>query len=195
MKNRKKNDVSNLSQKLWIVIGLLAFLAAIVIVATMGADKMVAPVYHAPAQIPPRQDIASGSLQDQGQQLVVQEGSTVRNDVMPMTPDKSRQNDKVDKELLPEKVIKLDIANFTWQPAEFTVKPGEAVTIAVTSADSATYIFAFDDPSLQVVRIGVAPGETRTMTFNAPTINGEYTFKSDMRGHANRGAVGKMIVK
>jgi len=194
MKNQKNANPGGLSQKLWVVIGLLIFLAAVAIIATINRNKEVGLDNRQPQQTQTT-GLAPGTNQVEGNQVVDQEGSTVRNDVKPMSSVVTRQSEKVVKENLPTTVIKLDIGNFTWSPTEFTVKAGETVSIAVTSTDNITYVFAFDDPLLGSIKVGVSPGETRTITFDAPTKTGEYTFKSDMRGHASRGAVGKMIVK
>jgi cytoskeletal protein RodZ len=101
----------------------------------------------------------------------------------PVSPDK-----------LPASTIKLAINSTSISPAEFTVKAGQAVALAVTSSDSIE-IFKFDDPALAAVAVGLEPRQTRVITFNAPEKAGEYIFYSDFAGHRNSGATGNMIVK
>jgi uncharacterized cupredoxin-like copper-binding protein len=125
--------------------------------------------------------------------VVTQEGVEVKNDVVPGTPEAPQQSNPVSPEALPSAAVKLNVSASGYSPNQFTVKAGAPVTLSVTS-DTQTHIFMFDDPSLSAVAVGVAPGETRAITFNAPTKKGEYTFKCDVPGHAGRGETGKMVV-
>ncbi|MEW6617219.1 MAG: cupredoxin domain-containing protein [Patescibacteria group bacterium] len=126
--------------------------------------------------------------------VVTNEGIEVKNDVVPGTPQAPQQSNPVAPEALPSAAIKLDVSASGYAPNQFTVKAGAPVTLSVTASDNQTHIFMFDDASLSAVAIGVAPKETRAITFNAPTSKGEYTFKCDVPGHAGRGETGKMIV-
>jgi hypothetical protein len=98
---------------------------------------------------------------------------------------------------LPSSTIKLTVTSSAFSPNEFTVNRGQAVSLAVTNINTTTYseVFRFDDSSLEAVVLGLAKGQTKTITFNAPTKAGEYVFFSDMFDHRAQGAVGKMIVK
>ncbi len=117
-----------------------------------------------------------------------------KNDVTPGTPEAPQQSNPVSPEALPSAAIKLSVSASGYSPNQFTVKAGAPVTLSVTASDSQTHIFMFDDASLSAVAVGVAPGETRAITFNAPTKKGDYTFKCDVPGHAGRGETGKMVV-
>lgn len=127
--------------------------------------------------------------------VVTDTGEEVRTDVSPMSAEAPRQTLPVEKEALEGKAIMLDITASGYSPAEFTVKKGEAITIALTSADQWSHNIKFSDPSLQSAGIAVSAGTTRAVTFNAPATAGEYNFSCDIPGHAARGEVGKMIVE
>ena len=127
-------------------------------------------------------------------EVVTPEGKVTKNDTIPGTPEAPQQSNPVSPEALPSAAIKLEVSGSGYSPNQFTVKAGAPVTLSVTATDNQTHIFMFDDPSLSAVAIGVAPKETRAITFNAPTKKGEYSFKCDVPGHAGRGETGKMIV-
>lgn len=103
----------------------------------------------------------------------------------------------IDSKDIPKSAIKLDVTSNSFSPAEFTVNRGQAVNFAVTNVNETTFseVVRFDDPTLTAVVLGLAKGETRSITFNAPDKAGEYLFYSDMFNHREQGAEGKMIVK
>lgn len=125
--------------------------------------------------------------------VVTKEGVEVKNDAIPGTPEAPQQSNPVSLNSVPSSAVKLTVTASGFSPASFTVGSGDAVTLSVTSGDKYTHIFSFDDPSLSAVAVGLAPNETRVITFNAPA-SGEYTFSCGVPGHAGRGEVGKMIV-
>ncbi len=127
--------------------------------------------------------------------VITPQGNEVKNDANPMSQEAPRQTLPLDKAELPASTIKLDVNASGWSPNEFRVKAGAPVTLAVSSIDQYTHIFKFQDPALSAVAIGLNPGETRAMTFNAPKTPGEYPFFCDVPGHAGRGETGKMIVE
>ncbi len=127
--------------------------------------------------------------------VVTPTGEVANNAAIPMSPEAPQQTAPVTKDTLPASVIKLDVTAAGFNPSSFEVKKGAPVTFSLTSADDITHVFMFDSPELSAVAIGVSPGETRAITFNAPATAGEYTFRCDVPGHAARGEVGKMIVK
>jgi len=129
--------------------------------------------------------------------VVTPAGQAVSNDAQAGTGSAPQQSFPMKAEDLPKSTIKLDVVSSGFTPKEFTVKPGQAVSLAVSNVNESTFseVFRFDDPSLSAVVLGLAKGETKTITFNAPTKAGEYTFFSDMFDHRAQGAVGKMIVK
>lgn len=127
--------------------------------------------------------------------VLTQTGEVAQNNLIPMAPGAPQQTAPVSKDQIPASAVKLDVSAAGFSPSEFTVKPGAPVTLSVSSIDASTHVFMFDEFGLSAVAIGVGPGETRAITFNAPTKVGDYTFRCDVPGHGGRGEVGKMIVK
>src|SRR3989344_761226 len=127
--------------------------------------------------------------------VVTPSGQVADNSAEPGTAAAPQQSAPITKTEAPAASIKVDMGNSTFSPKEFTAKAGAATTLVVTSIDTQTHVFKFRDPSLQAVAVGIAPGETRLITFNAPTKAGDYEFFCDVPGHVARGEVGKMIVK
>ena len=125
-------------------------------------------------------------------EVVTPEGKPVELDAPPGSPDAPQQTGPLSE--APEKSVKLDVSAEGFSPQEITVSSGDAVTLSVTSADTQTHVFKFRDESLRGVALGLSPGETRAIVFNAPE-KGEYEFYCDVPGHDTRGEVGKMIVK
>lgn len=128
--------------------------------------------------------------------VVTSEGKATVNNVSPMGPNAPQQTSALaPTEKLAASVIKISVTSAGFNPAQFSTNAGAPTTIAVTSGDKSTHILMFDSADLSAVAVGAGPGETRAITFNAPTKAGEYTFRCDIPGHAGRGEVGKMIVK
>lgn len=101
---------------------------------------------------------------------------------------------------LPASTIRLEITSFSITPAEFTVSPGQLLNLAVTNINdqngsTLSEVFRFDDPSLKAIVLGLAKGETKSISFNAPSTPGEYVFYSSQFNHRAQGAEGKMIVQ
>jgi len=212
--------MANNKKKLFILLGVLVVVAIIIVVAaTQGQKNVPAPSTNEVEQTPTEEN--APALEEPGlteeeinpvlkdstvvipganpitkdNKVVTSEGKETKNDVTPMSPEAPQQTAPVAKEELSKEVLQLGVSASGWNPAEFTVKKGEAVSLAITSTDTFTHVFKFDDPSLSAVAVGVGPAETRAISFNAPTQAGEYTFRCDVPGHAGRGEVGKMIVK
>ncbi|MBU4370126.1 cupredoxin domain-containing protein [Patescibacteria group bacterium] len=131
-------------------------------------------------------------VSDKGE-VLTSEGVPVDNTALPGSPEAPKQSRALDETEIPASAVKLTVTANGFSPSEFTVKPGQAVTLSVTSGDK-THVFKFDDNALQAVAVGVAGGETRAITFNAPTA-GDYTFYCDVPGHRGRGETGVMHVK
>lgn len=162
------------------------------VTGTDGTPAEVVPLEEkdgAKAQVP------GGSLVTKDNKVITTEGIVTENNAVPASPTAPKQTPVIPKESLPASVTKLDVSAAGFSPNSFTVKAGAPVTLAVTSADRSTHVFFFDDASLSAVAIGIDPGTTRAITFNAPSKAGEYTFRCDVPGHAQRGETGKMIVK
>lgn len=80
-----------------------------------------------------------------------------------------------------------------FEPNEFFVSPGQEFTLTLTAQSVSPVVLTFYDPTMAAVAIGCGPGDTRYVTFKAPTKAGEYIFVNDVFG--KRDQVGKMIVK
>lgn len=121
-------------------------------------------------------------------------GEPVKSEALPGSPEAPKQSGALSEAEVPEAAVKLTATTTGFEPNEFSVTAGQAVTLAITSGDR-THVFKFDDPSLQGVAIGVAGNETRAITFKAPASSGDYTFYCDVPGHRGRGETGVMHVK
>ncbi|MBM3257599.1 MAG: hypothetical protein FJY98_04805 [Candidatus Liptonbacteria bacterium] len=107
-------------------------------------------------------------------------------------PELPGQSLPITETQIPKSAIKLSVERSGFTPASFTVQRNQTVVVSLTSPGNRSHTFLFDDPSLSAVAVGVAPGETRVITFTAPAKAGNYTFRSNVPGDA---AVGTMIVK
>lgn len=129
--------------------------------------------------------------------VVTQQGQAVNNAAEAATGEAPQSSFPIAPEDAPKSAIKLTVTSSSFTPNEFTVNRGQAVSLVITNVNETTFseIFRFDDANLAGVVVGLAKGETKSITFNAPTSAGEYTFYSSMFNHREQGAVGKMIVK
>lgn len=132
------------------------------------------------------------SLVTEGGDVVTETGEPVKMDAEPGSPEAPQQSEPLSE--APKDSVEVGVSAAGFNPAEFTVNSGDAITLSITSADSQTHIFKFRDESLKGVAVGIAPGETRAISFNAPA-KGEYEFYCDVPGHDSRGEHGVMIVK
>lgn len=110
-------------------------------------------------------------------------------------PEKPMQSWPLEKSEIPKEAIKIGVTAEGFSLSSFEVKKGEEVVLSVTSRDEWIHIFKFKDSSLAEIAMGLAPGETRAITFYAPSEPGEYPFLCDMPVHEKRGEKGVMIVK
>lgn len=221
MENGNNSSPKMNKKKMMIIVAALAVVVVIALVVLLtnkkGAEnnEPVAPanenteqstevtgVDGTPAEVVPLEEkdgakaqVPGGSLVTKDNKVITTEGIVTENNAVPASPTAPKQTPVIPKESLPASVTKLDVSATGFSPNSFEVKAGAPVTLAVTSADRSTHVFFFDDASLSAVAIGIDPGTTRAITFNAPSKAGEYTFRCDVPGHAQRGETGKMIVK
>lgn len=129
--------------------------------------------------------------------VVNQEGNEVKTDVAYNSPEAPKQTQALSEEEQQEIVqaTKLTLDANGFNPREFRIGTGEALTITLTGFQDSSHVFAFADPALSAVYINVRPGETRAVTFNAPSEPGQYEFFCDFPGHRGRGETGVMIVE
>lgn len=131
-------------------------------------------------------------------EVVTKTGETAVNDVAPGDQSAPQESYPIDPAVsLPQSSIKLAVTSSSFSPKEFTVNRGQVVYLVISNVNDTTYseVFRFDDPSLSAVAVGLAKGETKAISFNAPDKAGTYTFYSAMFDHRALGAVGSMIVK
>lgn len=130
-------------------------------------------------------------------EVITEEGKTVDNSAKAGSAIAPHESFAISTDDLPDSTIKLEVTSSSFSPKEFTVNRGQTVSLAVSNVNDSTLseVFRFDDPLLKGVVIGLAHGETKAITFNAPNKAGEYTFYSGMFNHRDLGAVGTMIVK
>lgn len=128
--------------------------------------------------------------------VITQEGTPVKLNVMPSSSEAPKESAPIKIESVPDNasMVKISVSSAGFVPNTFTVKEGQLVNFILTSTDNFTHVWLPDDLSLIATALGVAGGETRMKSWNAPT-KGTYTFKCDIPGHAGRGEVGTMIVE
>ncbi len=160
---------------------------------TLGESSEIAEVN--PVLIDAVREVAGTNLISTEGKVITDTGEEIKTDVSPMEINAPRQSLPIDKEQLSENVIKIDVSAAGFSPNSFTVKTGEAITLALSSTDQWSHNIKFSDPSLRSAGTAVSAGTTRAISFNAPTTPGEYAFACDIPGHAGRGEVGKMIVE
>lgn len=127
--------------------------------------------------------------------VINMQGQVTRNDVAQTSVLAPSETGPLKAEQVAPTAIKLTISAAGYNPKEINVKAGAPITIAVTSTDKYAHSFVFEDASLSAIGVGVYGGETRAVTFNAPTKAGEYVFYCNVGNHRDRGEVGKLIVK
>lgn len=135
-------------------------------------------------------------------EVIKENGELADNTARAGSPEAPRQSQPLESaEQLPESTIKINGSYNGFTPNTFTVNKGQAVSLAVSNVNSVdnnvtfSVVFRFDDPSLGGVVLGVSKGTTKTITFNAPKVAGEYVFYNGQFNHRDLGAVGTMIVK
>lgn len=141
-------------------------------------------------------NVAQGtSLITKDNKVVTPEGTPVKLNVMPSSAEAPKESAPVKGDQIPTgaNTVKLTVSAAGFVPNTFTVKEGALVNFVLTSGDQFTHVFLPDDVALTATALGVAGGETRVKSWNAPK-KGTYTFRCDIPGHAARGEVGKMIV-
>ena len=126
--------------------------------------------------------------------VVTAEGTPVKSDVMPNNPEAPKAV-VVEKNKLSEEVIKIEVGNNNFNPASFTVKAGNPVSLAFSSVDKKVHVITFSDPSLAALAFGVGAGQIKAMSFNTPLVPGSYEFHCDVPGHKAAGEIGTMIVE
>lgn len=140
--------------------------------------------------------VIAGANQISPNNLVVTEkGALTDNAVAPMSENAPKQTNYIVKEDLPAQVLQLNVGNGQFSPKEFSTSKEKPTSFSLTSIDDYSHFISFDDPSLSAVMIFVGPKQTKAITFQAPKTAGIYTFRCGTPGHADKGEIGKMIIK
>jgi len=217
MENNKQISPNN--KKLFVLVGILVVVTIIIIVASQGTKKVnVTQEPSSPANVdtteqaggestttPPvatapvlpegtRFDAPGTALITQDNKVVNMQGVEVKNNVIPGSPEAPHETGAISKDDVAKSAINITVSSTGFKPAEFRVKANQPVTIAVTGGDQWAHVFAFRDPVLSAIAVGIGGEETRAITFKAPA-KGEYEYYCNIPGHDKRGEVGKMIVE
>jgi cytochrome c oxidase subunit 2 len=83
--------------------------------------------------------------------------------------------------------ITIEMKDIKFVPNEFEIPAGKPVTVLLKNTGAAQHDFSIDALKIQV---GVAPGESKTITINAPA--GTYDFYCNVPGHKEGGMTGTM---
>ncbi|MEI6835978.1 MAG: cupredoxin domain-containing protein [Candidatus Falkowbacteria bacterium] len=138
--------------------------------------------------------LPGASLVTQDNKVLNDKFVAAKNDAIPNSPE-APKSVVVAKDKLPKETLNLEIGNGKITPNSFTVKAGDLISLAVTSADKQVHVFGFYDGAVSAVAMGVSAGQTKAINFNVPTTPGEYTFGCGVPQHKEKGELGKMIVK
>jgi len=221
MENNNKQTSPN-NKKIFVLVGILVVVAIIIIVAASQGTKKtnVTQEPSSPANVnvntteqtggestttPP---VATGSVLPEGirfdapgtalitkdNKVVNVQGVEVKNDVIPGSPEAPQETGAISKDDVAKSAVSITVSSTGFKPAEFRVKANQPVTLAITGGDQWAHVFAFRDPVLSAVAVGIGGEETRAITFKAPA-KGEYEYYCNIPGHPSRGEVGKMIVE
>ena len=176
---------------MWIVVGVIV--AAVVIYFAVSGGL---PQRPSGTQTPEGTVAVTGTspIAPSGE-VIAPSGKPAENNSVPGSPTAPQQSAPIASADVPPQAIKLTVTAAGFSPSSFTVSAGKAVTVSLTSGDEQTHVFRFDDASLNAVAIGVGPGQTRVISFNAPAQAGTYTFHCDVPGHTARGETGSMTVR
>lgn len=185
-----ENQTKNIS---WIVGGVIVAAVVVYLVISGGTLPGTQPKIEG-------QETEQGTVVVPGTDAISEEGVVVNREGVEVKSDAEygsaeapKQSSLVDKEALPDSVVKVEQIEGGFSPAQITVKAGRGVVLSVTGGAGCS--FRFMDEALVGIGVGVGPGETRVVPFNAPSKKGEYKFFCDIPGYESRGWVGKMIVE
>jgi len=92
----------------------------------------------------------------------------------------------------------IDMVDIAFQPKELSIAADQNVVVTLTNKGASAHNFAITDhnnPNVANLKISVdfAPGETKTVTINAPA--GDYYYYCDVPGHEAAGMFGTLHVK
>jgi uncharacterized cupredoxin-like copper-binding protein len=93
---------------------------------------------------------------------------------------------------------KIELVDIAFQPNDFTIPANQDVTVTLSNTGASKHNFSITDnqnPNVKNlgISVDVAPGQTTTVTINAPA--GDYYFFCNVPGHEAAGMHGTMHVK
>ena len=107
----------------------------------------------------------------------------------------------------PSSSLRVDMTDFIYSPADYTVPAGETVTLELINSGAVEHEFAImnfgtevgdnfgDEDEINIYwEAELGPGRSETFTFVAPEEPGEYQIVCGIEGHFLAGMVGSMIV-
>jgi len=107
----------------------------------------------------------------------------------------------------PTTELKVDMVDFMFDPSSFTIPAGETITLNLTNSGAVEHEFVimkfgttvgddFGDEDEENIywEVEVAPGESTTVTFTAPSDAGDYQVVCGIEGHFMAGMVGSLTV-
>lgn len=98
----------------------------------------------------------------------------------------------IEPEEIPETALQLSISESGFSPAEFKVRAGQKVNLALSAGDSGPHVFIFLNlPTLNLTAM-VFENQTQLLEFTAPE-PGIYNFRDDIAAY--RQNTGRMIVE
>jgi len=121
-------------------------------------------------------------------EVVTGEGEKVETaEIIPgseKAPQQSKVLEEEEKIEVAKRALEMEVSSEKgFVPSAFRVKPGQVVTIMLSSAEGENHTLRFKDPSLRAVAISLSGGETKAVSFNAPDIPGEYQYFCPHPGH------------
>ena len=103
--------------------------------------------------------------------------------------------------------LTVDMVEFMFSPTEYTIPAGQEITLTLTNTGTVEHEFVImkfgqavsvpfgdDDEGNIYWEAEALPGETKTVTFTAPSDLGEYQIICGTAGHVENGMLGKMFV-
>lgn len=110
-----------------------------------------------------------------------------------MSLDVPEQSPVVTPDDIPAESVYIIGTDSGFEPDVFYALPGQEIILALTAQSASPVVLTFIDPNMPAVAIGSGPGETRYVTFEAPTEAGEYIFINNIIG--KKDLQGRMIVE
>ena len=146
----------------------------------------------------PIEVVPGASKVDSVGQVLTEQGEAVQTKgISPNAQEAPKQSAPLTEQEIqniPDSVFKMEISSEKgFVPNQFKAKPGQVVTIALTSVDGANHILRFEDRELRGLAISVEGNETKALTFNAPLNQGVYEFMCGQPDHRDK-EIGQMLI-